>query len=662
MSVPGAFGPYRVLHQVGTGVLGPVYRALEDDQPVAIKFFHLDLPPEQVEIFGNALADIVKVGVSHPAMVAPLAAGFESGTPFMTYEYVEAESLDVALRRAPRPARGLAWITALAAAVDAAHGLGLVHGSLHQRDVLVTADGVYATGFGIGSALEHVRLPAPVRRPYTAPEVGAGRRWGPAADRFSVAVLAYELLTGTRPSARGDEAIAELPGLRPDVADPAGLQQAFRNALAEDPDIRSASAAGFVAALARAIGDGAAERRPAASPGGGPRRMEAPAAGPAGVLAGRGSASEPTPSAPIFVPGVEFRYADQEPGDAADAPPGPEPHRPWGARSQPPPERRSAGPRRAAAVVAVPDEVRRDPLDEPVGVPLPAPRPARDDDDIPPPPSPTSMSTMAPLFAAVAVAIGLAYLAVTGLDTLGGEAAGDVEPPAGAAAAEVEVEQGGAGADGGALRAQDADPAAPVSEALAGGDPAAAAGDSRPAGGADPAPAGAVNPPPVDAGDPAPAVGGDLAASVGDPAPVAEGGDLPPPAPRPVDPDPPVRTPPQSAAAVESPAPARPPEAVSGASTAGPPAQAAAEPDPEPTPAAEVGFGSLHVVSRPGGAAVSVNDVVVGLTPLEVSDVPVGAHEVRIEMTGYRPWVTEVDVAGAERVRVGASLQPEGRR
>ena len=110
----------------------------------------------------------------------------------MAYEYVEAESLDVVLRREARPVEGLAWILALADAVDAAHALGLVHGALHLRDVLVTSEGVCATGFGIASALEHVRLGFPVRRPYTAPEVTAGRRWGPPADRFAVAVLAYE--------------------------------------------------------------------------------------------------------------------------------------------------------------------------------------------------------------------------------------------------------------------------------------------------------------------------------------------------------------------------------------------------------------------------------------------------------------------------------------
>ena len=583
---------------------------------------------------------------SHPAIVAPLAAGLESGTPFMAYEYVEAESLDVVLRREARPAEGLAWISALADAVDAAHALGLVHGALHLRDVLVTSDGVCATGFGIASALEHVRLGFPVRRPYTAPEVTAGRRWGPPADRFAVAVLAYELLTGTRPSAAGDEPIADLVDLRPDVADPAGLQQAFRNALAEDPGIRSASATGFVAALARAIGDEAYASRPAAAPAGtaafaagfvqesagdrpaaqfgedGHGDYEPLFGSPDAAAGGEVGAAEraPTPPVQIALPDALGGPQEQEAGAGTT---GDDDGGSRGARSRQParpprskrrPPYRPDAPRRSGPVVAVRDEVQWDPLDEPRAAQASAPGPADGDDDVPPPPSPTSIRTVVPVVAAMAVGVVVAYLVSTGLGTSGDEGVGLADPPSESAGAGVEWSEQTVAGSGGAAQA----PGSPRPQAL-------------------------VEQPVVPVGDP-PTAGG-----------------APPP--RPVDPDPREQSPPApetalAAGAVDPPGAAGSPDVSAAAPEAALPQAAGAGLSTDPAVAA----GSLYVDSRPVGAAVSVDDVVVGVTPVEVSDVDFGARRVRIELPGYRPWATEVDVSGTERIRVAARLEPEGRR
>ena len=247
------------MHQIGTGVVGPVFRTYdpESDRLVAVKAFDLDITPEQADIFVEALKRIVEVGFSHSAIVAPLDAGLEEGIPFLATEYVTAESLDVALHHvAPAPAGELVSLVGpLAAAVDAAHARGVMHGGLHCRDIFVAPDITRVNGFGVASALEHVGLKLPVRRPYTAPEIVTGRSWGPEADRFAVATIAYELLTGKRLAGSGDEVLARLVTTESvNVPDPSGLQQAFRNALADDPAIRPASAAGFVMALGDAVG------------------------------------------------------------------------------------------------------------------------------------------------------------------------------------------------------------------------------------------------------------------------------------------------------------------------------------------------------------------------------------------------------------------------
>ena len=597
-----------------------------------------------MEIFGNALAHIVNVELSHPAIAAPLAAGLETGTPFMVYEYVAGESLDVALRREARPPEALQWLATLAGAVDAAHARGLEHGALHLRDVLVSSEGVCATGFGIARALEHVQLDVPLRRPYAAPEVMAGRRWGPPADRFAVAVLAYELLTGTRPAGNSDDAVADLRELRADVVDPAGLQQAFRNALADEPAIRSASATAFVSALARAVGDAAADDAPP------PRRGETVTDDGADSL---GDATSTPPGAAARDVGMEggdtdrgTRELDEPAGHApvgsAGAPSHPvqislpddavaafedrsgegegqdgEVHE--ARRQRPPRSQRTSRPkrrqrkggtrRRSGPVVAVRDDVHFDPLDDPGGI-EPAVERTEYDEDVPPPPSPTSMRAIAPLFVAVAVGVLFAYLVLRGLGTAGDETTGGAPEPsenfAGVEATEEVV----------AAREERS--------------PASTAGE----------PLTLVDEPIVTVGDP-PAAGARPTPAVDPPAPAA-------PAPGGVSPasDSPPATP--VAAPAPAPAPAR--------SRPNPPVNEA------PAGPAETGAGSLLVRSRPPGATVRVDDVAVGVTPVEVPDVAFGTHLVRIELPGYRPWVTEVDVSGTEQVRVGASLEPGGRR
>ena len=60
------------MHQLGAGVLGPVFRASapETGQPVAIKAFHLDLTPELADELADALERLVDVGLAHPGIVA----------------------------------------------------------------------------------------------------------------------------------------------------------------------------------------------------------------------------------------------------------------------------------------------------------------------------------------------------------------------------------------------------------------------------------------------------------------------------------------------------------------------------------------------------------------------------------------------------------------
>ena len=249
---PGAFGPFLVEHQIGMGFSGPVFRAYdpENELLVAVKAFQLDITPEQAHTLAEQLNRIAQIGLSEPGIVTPLRAGVEDSVAYLVLDYLAMESLDVAMRHyAPAATdRTTTLIAQLAGAIDCARAVGALHGALHLRDVFVAQDSAQVSGFGVVPALEEIGLRGPVRRPYAAPERVRGGDWGPTADIFSLAVIAYELLTGARPLGTGRDAITKLRscGLTKNAV---ALEKLFLTAMADNPDERPRTAHEFASEL-----------------------------------------------------------------------------------------------------------------------------------------------------------------------------------------------------------------------------------------------------------------------------------------------------------------------------------------------------------------------------------------------------------------------------
>ena len=245
-----------MLHQIGVGALGPVFRTYEPtrDRLVAVKVFRLDVTPEQARTLADELAKAADAALFHPSIVEPVAAGIEGTVAYRAEEYVAAESLDVAMRHyAPATVdKVLPFITQLASALDFARAAGVGHGALHPRDIFVTPDEARATGFGVVDALERLGLRAPVRRPYSPPERIAGDAWGTPADVFSLGVIAFELLTGRRPSGLGDDMGPLTGATLGDGTDK--VRAVLARAMLASPLERYATASAFSAALASAAG------------------------------------------------------------------------------------------------------------------------------------------------------------------------------------------------------------------------------------------------------------------------------------------------------------------------------------------------------------------------------------------------------------------------
>src|SRR5471032_571289 len=97
---PDAFGPFRVLHQIGAGALGPVFRAFEPDRDrlVAVKLFRLDLPPERVHQLVGEFERLIAVDLQHPVIAAPRATGIDGVSAYLAQDFAAADSLDIVIR------------------------------------------------------------------------------------------------------------------------------------------------------------------------------------------------------------------------------------------------------------------------------------------------------------------------------------------------------------------------------------------------------------------------------------------------------------------------------------------------------------------------------------------------------------------------------------
>jgi hypothetical protein len=231
-----------------------VFRAFDPDHDrlVAVKLFRFDLPPGRVHQFVAELERLIEAGPTHPAAVAPVAAGIEGVAAYLAQDYIAADPLDRTFRHEPASvADSLRVAAELAGALDAAAAIHIEHGVLHPRDVLWSADEVRLTGLGIARAVERMGAPVQVRRPYTAPERAIGSNWDRRADVFSLAAMVHELLWGRRIAGTGRETV----GLLTEIAggDLPQLRAVFERALADDPSGRFDTALEFAGALQEAF-------------------------------------------------------------------------------------------------------------------------------------------------------------------------------------------------------------------------------------------------------------------------------------------------------------------------------------------------------------------------------------------------------------------------
>ena len=170
-------------------------------------------------------------------------------------------------RRLPRPV-ALRWLRETAIALDCAHGHDVVHRDVKPGNLLLDDHGRLAVGdFGIATVASEASITQTGQvlgtAAYISPEQARGLAATAASDRYALAVVAFELLTGSRPfdvdhpAAQARAHVqAEIP-VASDVGDdlPRAVDAVLRDGLAKDPDARPPSAEDLVDRLQDALGD-----------------------------------------------------------------------------------------------------------------------------------------------------------------------------------------------------------------------------------------------------------------------------------------------------------------------------------------------------------------------------------------------------------------------
>lgn len=212
--LPSRIGPYRVISEIGVGGMGSVYLAEREgdyQQRVAIKVVRGLLGTDGLRRF--KVERQILASLAHPNIARLLDGGTTGdGLPYLVMEYVDGVPIDAYCEaRALSLADRVRLFLRICDGVAAAHRSLVVHRDLKPSNILVTADGVpKLLDFGIaklltddetGTALHtapSVRLLTPE---YASPEQARGEALTTASDIYSLGVLLFELLTGTRPHA-----------------------------------------------------------------------------------------------------------------------------------------------------------------------------------------------------------------------------------------------------------------------------------------------------------------------------------------------------------------------------------------------------------------------------------------------------------------------------
>ncbi len=299
---------YRLRRHIAAGGMASVWCA-EDlllDRTVAVKILAERFADDQLAVrrFKREARAAARVsGHAHVVTVfdvgdaEPPEGQSGQGRAFIVMEYLAGGTVADAIRvGAVRRHEAMRWLSEAAAALDHAHSCGIVHRDIKPANFLLDRNRVlHVTDFGIARLISEDTITSSDElfgtAAYLSPEQALGRPGTSAADRYALAVVAFELLAGERPftathfAAQARQHVEDEPPCASERNPtlPAAVDGVLTRGLAKEPADRFATAGELVLALQRALSEIeapaarpilAADRRPR------PRRRPRPPAPP----------------------------------------------------------------------------------------------------------------------------------------------------------------------------------------------------------------------------------------------------------------------------------------------------------------------------------------------------------------------------------------------
>lgn len=266
---------YQIEEQVARGGMGVVYRALDLglERHVALKVMATQLSKDEVYRARFRREASMAARIDHPNVVPVFHRGESAGLLFVVMRLVQGIDLSTRLEQSGGKLALLETsdlVSQVAAGLDAAHQLGLVHRDVKPANIMLEGQRALLTDFGLakqaegGEDLTSAGLLLGTAA-YLAPEQAQGQRLDARCDVYALACVAYHCLAGRTPYPEGPAVtvaaahvhspVPELTGVPTDVA------AVVRRGLAKVPGDRWPSAGAFATALAATVGSATA--RPA---------------------------------------------------------------------------------------------------------------------------------------------------------------------------------------------------------------------------------------------------------------------------------------------------------------------------------------------------------------------------------------------------------------